>query len=239
MRKYIKKKMVKERNKMKNEKNKKMPETNIPEPTVRRMPSYLSHLKILKSKGEMYVSAPQIAKNLNLEATQVTKDLSYTKIVGKTRVGYEISELITVLSEFLGFHQIKDAFLVGAGNLGEALIKYEGFKDFGLKIVAAFDINEKIVGKKIVGVDILHLDEFRNLAEKMNVVLGIITTPASEAQSVADLMVGWGIKAIWNFSPTTIKVPEGVIVQNTSIYSNLAVIFNKLNNQFLQQEQTI
>lgn len=201
----------------------------VPEPTIRRMPAYLNHLQLLHKRDEKYVSAPQIARSLNLEATQVTKDLSHTEIVGKTRVGYDIEQLISVLRDFLGFSQAKDAFLAGAGNFGQALMKYKGFKNFGLNIVAAFDSNPAIVGKQIYGVPIHHIDNFRDMAEQMEVAIGIITTPAEIAQSIADLMVGWGIKAIWNFTPTTIRVPEKVIVQNTSIYANLAVIFNKLN----------
>jgi redox-sensing transcriptional repressor len=202
--------------------------TGVPEPTVRRLPNYLSHIKVLKKLGVESVSAPQIASDFNFDPTQVTKDLSYTGITGKTKIGYNINDLIKALEDFLGYNRVNLAFLVGAGNLGSALLKYEAFENTGLKIVAAFDTDLKKVGNKIGNIDIFHLDKFKNLAERIHCQIGIITTPAEVSQSVAEMMISWGIKAIWNFTPVIIKVPDGIIIENTSIYSNLAVIINKL-----------
>jgi len=203
----------------------------VPEPTIRRMPSYLAYVKVLKKKGQQYVSSTQIANYMNIDSTQVTKDLSYTSIVGKTRVGYEVEALVDVLSNFLGFTVMDDAFLIGAGSLGSALLHDDGLSQFGLNIVAAFDVDPSTIGKNVNGVEVYHIDQFRDLAQQMNVIMGILTVPAENAQMVADLMVAWGIKAIWNFTPARIKVPEEIIVQNTTIYSNLAVIFNKLHSE--------
>lgn len=200
----------------------------VPEPTVRRMPSYLNLLREMLRREEQFVSAPAIAKLLHLDPTQVVKDLSYTGISGKPRVGYMVSELVLALEEFLGYNRTHEAFLVGAGYLGSALIQYQGFRESGLKIVAAFDIDKRKVGSEIAGVPVFHLEKFRDLASRLHISIGILTTPAPAAQSVADLMVGWGIKAIWNFAPVPLIVPEHVIVQDTHIYANLAVILNKL-----------
>lgn len=200
----------------------------VPEPTVRRMPSYLNLLREMLRREEQFVSAPAIAKLLHLDPTQVVKDLSYTGISGKPRVGYMVSELVLALEAFLGYNRTHEAFLVGAGYLGSALIQYQGFRESGLKIVAAFDIDKRKVGSEIAGVPVFHLEKFRDLASRLHISIGILTTPASAAQSVADLMVGWGIKAIWNFAPVPLIVPEHVIVQDTHIYANLAVILNKL-----------
>lgn len=201
----------------------------VPEPTIRRMPSYLSYVTILRNNGQQYVSSTQIANYMNIDPTQVTKDLSYTSIVGKTRVGYEVESLVDVLSQFLGFSTMDDAFLIGAGSLGSALLHDSGLSQFGLNIVAAFDVDSDKIGQSFKGGEIYHIDQFRDLAQQLDVIIGIITVPAENAQAVSDLMVAWGIKAIWNFTPARIKVPEDIIVQNTTIYSNLAVIFNKLN----------
>lgn len=200
----------------------------VPEPTVRRMPSYLNLLREMLRREEQFVSAPAIAKLLHLDPTQVVKDLSYTGISGKPRVGYMVSELVVALEDFLGYNRTHEAFLVGAGYLGGALIQYQGFRESGLKIVAAFDIDKRKVGTDIAGVPVFHLEKFRDLASRLHISIGILTTPASAAQSVADLMVGWGIKAIWNFAPVPLVVPQHVIVQDTHIYANLAVILNKL-----------
>jgi redox-sensing transcriptional repressor len=122
-----------------------------------------------------------------------------------------------------------NAFLVGAGSLGSALLHDSGLHHFGLNIEAAFDINPATIGRKINDVEVFHIDQFRDLAQELKVIMGIITVPAENAQTVADLMVAWGIKAIWNFTPARIKVPDDIIVQNTTLYSNLAIIFNKLH----------
>jgi redox-sensing transcriptional repressor len=200
----------------------------VPEPTIRRLPTYLSFLKVIMESGKENISAPQMARDLKSDSTQITKDLAYTGVTGRTRIGYNVAELVAALEEFLGYNRTNLAFLVGAGNLGAALLKYEGFTNSGLKIVAAFDIDPDKVGKQIGDIDIFHPDKFKNLAERLHCKIGIITTPAEISQNIAEMMISWGIKAIWNFSPTTIRVPEGIIVENTSIYSNLAVILNKL-----------
>lgn len=201
----------------------------VPEPSLRRMPAYLSFSEGLMKKGQEFVSSTQIANYMNIDPTQVTKDLSYTTIVGKTRVGYEVKAMVDILSNFLGFTVMDQAFLVGAGSLGSALLHDDGLENFGLDIVAAFDVNPVIVGKKINDIGVYHIDQFRDLAQEIKAIIGIITVPAEYAQSVADLMVAWGVKAIWNFTPARIKVPGDIVVQNTSLYANLAIIFNKIH----------
>lgn len=201
----------------------------VPEPSLRRMPAYLAFSEGLLKKGQEFVSSTQIANYMNIDPTQVTKDLSYTNIVGKTRVGYEVKSVVDILNDFLGFTVLDQAFLVGAGSLGSALLHDDGLENFGLNIVAAFDVNSNVVGKKINDIEVFHIDQFRDLAQEMKAIIGIITVPAEFAQSVADLMVAWGVKAIWNFTPARIKVPEDIVVQNTSLYANLAIIFNKIH----------
>jgi len=203
----------------------------VPEPTVRRLPNYLSYLKHIEETGKEYISAPHIARDLHLDSTQVTKDLAYTEVSGKTKIGYQIHELIEALEEFLGYNRTNIAFLVGAGHLGTALINYAGFMQSGLNIVAAFDTDTKKMWTKISDIEIMPMSKFQNLAERLHCVIGIITTPAEVAQTVADTMFLSGIKAIWNFTPKILKTPEDIIVENTSIYSSLAVLVNKLKHQ--------
>jgi redox-sensing transcriptional repressor len=199
-----------------------------PIPVLKRMPTYLSFVKTLQKQGEKYVSSTKIAEYMGIDATQVTKDLSHTAISGKTRVGYEVDDFVAVLEDFLGFNSIKNAFLVGAGSLGGALLHDEGLKNYGLNIQKAFDIDKSKIGRKINGVEIYHIDQFRGMSAECDVAIGIITVPVECAQGIADLMVAWGIKAIWNFTPARIKVPAHVAVQNTTIYTNLAILFNNL-----------
>ena len=202
----------------------------VPVPVLRRMPAYLSFVKTLQKQGEKYVSSTRIAEYMGIDATQVTKDLSHTSISGKTRVGYEVDSFVEVLEDFLGFNKVNNAFLVGAGSLGCALLQDEGLRNFGLNILKAFDVDPAKVGTRGNDVEILHLDRLQGRPAKYNVAIGVITVPAECAQEVADLMVGWGIKAIWNFTPARLKVPGNIAVQNTTIYTNLAILFNKLHS---------
>ena len=202
----------------------------VPVPVLRRMPAYLSFVKTLQKQGEKYVSSTRIAEYMGIDATQVTKDLSHTSISGKTRVGYEVDSFVEVLEDFLGFNKVNNAFLVGAGSLGCALLQDEGLRNFGLNKLKAFDVDPAKVGTRVNDVEILHLDRLQGMPAKYNVAIGVITVPAECAQEVADLMVGWGIKAIWNFTPARLKVPGNIAVQNTTIYTNLAILFNKLHS---------
>lgn len=201
----------------------------VPEPSLRRLPWYLSNVKLLKNKGEQYVSSTQISKEINIDASQIAKDLSYVNISGRTRVGYDIDELIAVLEDFLGFTNMHKAFLFGVGSLGGALLRDSGLNHFGLEIVAGFDVNPELVGQCINGIPIFHSDDFPEKMKEYNVNIGVLTVPIEIAQNITDKMVEGGIKAVWNFTPFRIRVPENIVVQNTSLYAHLAVMFNRLN----------
>ena len=201
----------------------------VPEPTLRRLPWYLSNIKLMKEKGEQYVSSTQISKEINIDASQIAKDLSYVNISGRTRVGYNIDALIEVLESFLGFTNMHKAFLFGVGSLGAALLRESGLHHFGLEIVAAFDVNPELVGKDLNGIPIFHSDDFETKMKEYDVNIGVLTVPINIAQEITNKMVDGGIKAVWNFTPFRIRVPENIVVQNTSLYAHLAVMFNRLN----------
>jgi redox-sensing transcriptional repressor len=188
----------------------------------------LSNVKLLKQRGEKFVSSTQISKEINIDASQIAKDLSYVNISGRTRVGYEVDTLIDVLESFLGFTRLHRAFLFGVGSLGGALLQDSGLSHFGLEIVAAFDVNPKLVGSKLNGISIYHTDDFKRMMKEYDVQIGVLTVPIEIAQNITDIMVEGGIKAVWNFTPFRIRVPENIVVQNTSLYAHLAVMFNRL-----------
>ena len=203
--------------------------------TIRRLPTYLHLLRRLQASGREIVSSTHIANELKIEAIQVRKDIAVTGIVGKPKVGYHVPTLIKAIEEFLGWDNVTDAFLVGVGNLGSALLGYGGFHQHGMNIVAAFDTDEGKIGTEIHGKEILPLDKLSGLAMRMHVNMGIITVPASEAQSVAGLMVDAGIVAIWNFAPTHLETPENVIVQYEDLSSGFAVLSVKLSHMFNEE----
>jgi redox-sensing transcriptional repressor len=203
---------------------------NIPEPTLRRLPWYLSNVKLMKERGEEFVSSTKISKEINIDASQIAKDLSYINVSGRTRIGYAIDELIEVLEQFLGFSKQHQAFLFGVGSLGGALLADTGLHQFGLRVVAAFDIDPQKIGTVINNIPIYHIDEFPQRLKEYGVDIGVLTVPINIAQQITDNMVQEGIKAVWNFTPFRIRVPEGIVVQNTSLYAHLAVMFNRLDN---------
>jgi len=201
---------------------------SVPEPTLRRLPSYYHYLVRLREKGQEMISAAQIGEDLGVHHTQVRKDLAVTGSQGKPKVGHRVEDLIVSIENFLNWNNVTDAFLVGAGHLGTALLGYAGFERAGVKIVAAFDASAKMVGKKIQGVSVLPMEKFPDLARRMHIGIGILTVPAEVAQEVAEMMVGCGVQAIWNFAPIVLDLPDEVIVENVALYSSIGVLSRKL-----------
>lgn len=204
---------------------------HIPEPTLRRLPWYLAYLKLESGKGESHVSSTQISRAINVGASQIAKDLSMINVSGKTRVGYDVNELVEVLVDFLGFSNTHKAFLFGVGSLGGALLHDKGLSQYGLEIVAGFDVNTDVTGKEINGTPVYHASDFKRLQSELGVSIGILTVPVDQAQEVAEMMIEGGIRAVWNFTPYRIRMPKNIVVQNTSIYAHLALMFNRLGNQ--------
>lgn len=200
------------------------PKRQFPHPSIRRLPSYLRLLKQLHTEGGQKISCTRIASELDLDSTQVRKDLALTGITGRPRIGYELSPLIDAIEHFLGWNNMSDAFLVGSGSLGRALIGYENFAQCGLNIAAAFDVNEEKIGQEIFGRKIYRLDRMPELARQMGVKVGILTVPAPAAQIAANVMVESGLTGIWNFAPAKLDVPDSVLVENVELVSSLAVL---------------
>ena len=208
--------------------NKRDPIKAVPRPSLRRLPEYLQLLREFRYDGREQVSCTQLALALRQDPTQVRKDLSFTGIVGKPRVGYRVSELISAIETFLGWDSCTDAFLIGVGNLGRAVLGYRGFKDCGLNIVAAFDVDPLKVGTQLHGRPVLPPTKLVETARRLGVRIGVITVPAPAAQMVADLLVQGGVKAIWNFAPVRLHVPDEIIVENELLAAGLAVISRRL-----------
>ena len=200
----------------------------IPEPTLRRLPWYLSRLSVLRGEGVEHVSSTQLGRDLHLDSSVIAKDLSFINIKGKTRIGYDVESLENYLRKFLGFEHLHRAVIVGVGSLGEALIRDHGLGNFGLHIVAGFDVREEIIGININSTKIYSADSIARQVPKLKVDIGIVTVPVEVAQTTAEKLIEAGIKAIWNFAPLPLRVPKDVVIQNTSIYAPLAIMYNRL-----------
>ncbi len=200
----------------------------VSEPTLKRLPLYHRFLKTRQQAGKIAVSCTDIGADLKLDPTQVRKDLEAAGINGRPRIGYGVEAVIDGIEEFLGWKKVNEAFLVGAGSMGSALLGYHKFEECGLKIIAAFDADPAKVGRRIHGKHVLSLEKLPDLAQRMHVRMGIITVPAEEAQAVADALVAGGIRAIWNFAPIRLRVPANIIVHNEDLYCSLASLSQKL-----------
>ncbi len=202
----------------------------ISQNTLKRIPFYLDYLKKMKAQGEVYLSSTAIAKSLELNDVQVRKDLALiSRTGGKPKVGYEIDELLTDISLFLGMKNNNKSVLIGVGSLGTALLNYQGFAEYGLEIVAAFDKNPDKINQKVGRYTIKSLAELPSFCKKHEIHVGIITVPAVHAQEACDNLVRSGVKAIWNFAPTKLNVNKDIIVQNENMASSLVILSRHLN----------
>ena len=206
-----------------------MENISVSKATLGRIPRYLGLLKELSFEKVPYISATTIAKELNLGEVQVRKDLAAVSGAGRPRLGYETEVLVSQLEDCLGYNQVTPAVLVGAGRLGRALLQYDGFEHFGVKITAAFDCNDKALGLDSK-TEILPMHQFTDFCNEHHISLGIITVGEGSAQQVCDQMIESGITAIWNFAPCKLQVPDGVLLQNENLALSLAHLRNRLSH---------
>jgi len=203
--------------------------------TLQRLPDYLNCIKSLQEKGILTVSAKTVAEILGLGEIQVRKDLASVSTGGKPKIGYVTTELIKDLEIYLGYHDSRDAVLVGAGKLGRALLSYGGFKEYGLNIVAAFDTKGEEIENDSTYSKIMSIDCLADLCRRLKIRIGIITVPSAYAQEVCDMLVQNGVLAIWNFAPTHLHVPANILVKNENMAASLAVLSQHLSKKLLEE----
>ena len=208
-----------------------MEKNSVSKATLGRLPYYLEHLRTVFKNNDEYISSTSIARSLSLGEVQVRKDLNAVSGAGKPKIGYEVKELIKSIESTLGYDNLTNAVLVGAGQLGKALLNYEGFEEFGVKIMAAFDVKvakqSQTKNKKMI----LPMTEFEHYCKEHKIKIGIISVNKEASQEICDLMIENGINAIWNFSPNKLSVTDRVLVKQ----ENLALSLAHLNNQLVNQ----
>ena len=187
---------------------------NISDKVIDRLTLYHCILTEYLEKNIAVISSPQIASLLNIDDSQVRKDLKHITNIGKCRVGYDVQELKKAIEKTLGFADTKNVFIVGAGNLGSALTQYDDFASYGLNIVALFDNDQTKIGTTINGKKVYRINKLAELAKQENVEIAILTVPRNFAQKVTDFLVKSGIKNIWNFTPSVLKTPKDINVWN-------------------------
>ena len=208
----------------------------ISKSVLRRLPTYLTYLKSIQDAESPYISATALANALGMGEVQVRKDLAMVSDGGRPKIGYPRDQLIDDIEQFLGYDNTTDAILIGAGKLGQALMCYKGFDEYGLNILAGFDKSPDVDftdnGKPIYTMD--HLESF---CRGHKILMAIITTPERAAQEVCDQLIKCGIKAIWSFAPGHLEVPEGVMVHNENMATSLAILSVHLQAQMREKKE--
>ncbi len=208
----------------------------ISKSVLKRLPGYLSYLKSLPESAQAHISATALANALGMGEVQVRKDLAMVSDGGRPKIGYLREALIDDIEQFLGYDNTTDAVLIGAGKLGQALLAYKGFDEYGLNIMAAFDRSPKME-KTEEGKPVYPISKLEQFCRNHKVLMGIITVPAEAAQEVADLLIAGGIKAIWNFAPAHLDVPQGILVQSENMATSLAVLSVHLQAQIKEEKK--
>lgn len=214
-----------------------MEKSKITKAALSRLPQYLAYLHELSGQEVPYVSATKIASVLSLGEVLVRKDLNAVCGKGKPKRGYNTMELMRCIEACLGQRSATPAVLVGAGRLGKALMEYDEFERYGVRILAAFDSNEQIL-RPHRNMEVLPMTQFGEFCRAHDVKIGIITVGEGSAQTVCDQMIENGIEAIWNFAPCRLKVPENIVFHQENLAISLAYLNNRLLNRKIEGEQS-
>jgi len=207
-------------------------EKKLSKQAIQRMPYYLHYLKTLWEEGRTEVSAPFLAARFGLTEIQVRKDLAaVSSVQGKPKVGFRLYSLIRDIEDLLGYKKEHKAVLIGTGALGHAFLSYRDCGNYGVTVCGAFDYSRNLIGQTFSGVTVRDLEDLKDFCAKEDIHLGILAVPGSAAQSVCDIMVKAGIKAIWNFAQLHLDVPEGILVQNENMMASLAMLFLHLESE--------
>jgi redox-sensing transcriptional repressor len=197
----------------------------IPEATVARLPMYLrALLDLAETQGALTVSSEDLARLAGVNAAKVRKDLSYLGSYGTRGVGYDVEFLLYQITRELGLTQDWPTALIGIGNLGRALASYKGFSERGFRIAALFDVSDEMVGAEVGGLIVRHLDELKESVADEGLCIGIIATPPTAAQEVAERLVDAGVKSILNFAPAHVNVPPDVNVRKVDLSVELQIL---------------
>ena len=213
-----------------------MEQKKISKSVLKRLPGYLAYLKSMPENSPPHISATALAAALGMGEVQVRKDLAMVSDGGRPKIGYLREALIDDIEQFLGYDNTTDAVLIGAGKLGQALMAYKGFEEYGLNILASFDRNT-VENRTSEGKPVYNISKLEQFCRAHKVLMGIITVPVESAQEVADLLIAGGIKAIWNFAPTHLDVPKGILVQNENMATSLAVLSVHLQAQIKEEKE--
>lgn len=197
---------------------------------IKRLPKYYRYLGTIEEKGIIRISSQELSSITGLTASQIRQDLNHFGGFGQQGYGYNVKELKNEIEKIIGIKEEYSAILIGAGNLGHAIVNYEGFKNNGFNIVAVFDTKNELIGKKLAGVPVYSIDKLEAFIEKNNVTIGVLTLPKNFAQQIADRLVHAGVKGLWNFAPIDLVLPDEIVLEDVHLDESLYTLTYYLNN---------
>lgn len=201
----------------------------VPNPAVRRLSLYLRQLESFKRTGRETVSSKQLGESLSLTDAQVRKDLAYFGQFGHPGIGYRVDELVTRVRKILGTDKTSPVLLVGAGNLGRALLAYRGFDAKGFKLVAVFDNDATKVGRKFGPFTVQPLEELDKTVQEKSIRLAMMAVPADAAQDLADRLIEAGVRGLLNFAPVSLAVPQDIAINSVDLAVSLEQLSFQVN----------
>ena len=205
-------------------------ERKISSAVVNRLPRYYRYLGELLESGTDRISSKELSEKMNITASQIRQDLNNFGGFGQQGYGYNVEYLYNEIKKILGIGRMYNIIVVGAGNIGQALVNYTNFEKRGFVIKGVFDVNPRVIGITIRGIEVYDVDVMESFIKKNNIDVAILTLPKSQAVQTASNVAKWGIKGIWNFSPVDLEVPEGVMVENVHLTDSLMTLIYKIND---------
>lgn len=205
-------------------------ERRISMAVIRRLPRYYRYLGELLEKGVTKISSRELSERMNVTASQIRQDLNNFGGFGQQGYGYNVDYLHKEIAKILGLHQNYKMIIVGVGNLGQALANYSSFEKRGFKLVGLFDINPRLLGMSIRGLEVQDIDKMEAFVKENNVDIAILTMPKSRVKETAENLAAWGIRGLWNFSAVDLFLPETVQVENAHLSHGLMTLAYKIND---------
>ena len=205
-----------------------MEDRGISRAVIRRLPRYYRYLGELLENGVERISSGDLSKRMKVTASQIRQDLNNFGGFGQQGYGYNVKYLYTEIGKILGLEEDHNIIIIGAGNLGQALANYTAFEKRGFILKGIFDVNPRLQGVSIRGVPVRMMDELKTFIQNNDVEIGVLTIPKEKAIEVANLLVDNGVRAIWNFAPVHLNVPENIAVKNEDMAASLAILSKRL-----------
>ena len=204
---------------------------------VRRLPRYYRYLGELLQKGVGKISSRELSEKMNVTASQIRQDLNNFGGFGQQGYGYNVEYLYEEIGKILGLHQNYKMIIVGVGNLGQAIANSNSFSKRGFKLVGLFDVNPKLIGMSIHGIEVMDIDRMEQFVKENEVEIAILTMPKTKVKETAENLAKWGIKGLWNFSPVDLYLPEAVQIENVHLSHSLMTLAYQINEAKIEHEK--